>query len=90
MEFEAWFLAAAASLRGHRRLTPDLEPPPHPEEIRGAKEWIAQRMTHGAYSPSVDQAALTHTFDLELALQTQSFAKCYREVTRLLDAARDM
>src|SRR5882724_1731162 len=35
MEFEAWFLAAAESLRGCRG-----SPPGPPEAIRGAKEWL--------------------------------------------------
>src|SRR5215208_1860233 len=32
-EFEAWFLAAAESLRGRRGLAADLESPPDPESI---------------------------------------------------------
>ena len=36
-EFEAWFLAAAESLRGYKELNNDLEPPNNPEEIRDAK-----------------------------------------------------
>jgi hypothetical protein len=39
-EFESWFLAAAESLRGNRGLATDLNPPPDPETIRGAKEWL--------------------------------------------------
>ena len=39
-EFEAWFLAAAESLRGKRGLQEDLTAPPDPEAIRGAKEWL--------------------------------------------------
>ena len=38
-EYEAWFLAAAESLRGHRNLALDLSCPPNPEDVRGAKEW---------------------------------------------------
>ena len=43
-EFEAWFLAAAESLRGYKGLKNDLESPSNPEEIRGAKEWLGQQM----------------------------------------------
>ena len=43
-EFEAWFLAAAESLQGQRGLKNDLQPPNNPEAIRGAKEWLSQRM----------------------------------------------
>ena len=37
-EFEAWFLAAAESLRGQQGLPLDLTSPHYPENIRGAKE----------------------------------------------------
>lgn len=41
-EFEAWFLAAAESLRGWRGLPETLEAPGDPEAIRGAKEWLGR------------------------------------------------
>ena len=85
-EFEAWFLAAAESLRGQRGLKNDLYSPDNPEEIRGAKEWLRQRMQNGrTYRPKRDQPALTARFDMEQARQTDSFDKCYREIVRLLD-----
>lgn len=87
-EFESWFLAAAASLRGHRRFPGDLDIPPEPEEIVGAKEWLSRRIRSGAYSPTVDQASLTQAFDLALARRAPSFDKCFREVTRLLEITR--
>ena len=43
-EFEAWFLAAAESLRGQSSLGDDIHPPNDPEAIRGAKEWLTHRM----------------------------------------------
>ncbi len=43
-EFEAWFLASAHSLGGKRGLAHDLEPPPDPEAVQGAKEWLSRRM----------------------------------------------
>jgi hypothetical protein len=87
-EFESWFLAAAQSLQGHRGLPEDLEPPAQPEAIRGAKEWLSQRVGTGAYSANVDQASLTNLFDLDLARRAPSFDKCYREVIRLLQTLR--
>jgi hypothetical protein len=36
-EYEAWFLAAAESLRGQRGLPDDLDSPPDPEAVRDAK-----------------------------------------------------
>jgi hypothetical protein len=85
-EYETWFLAAAESLRGKRGLPGDLEPPPTPEDIRGAKEWLRKRTPPGRkYSPTANQAALTQLLDFEQARQrSPSFDKCWRELTQLL------
>lgn len=88
-EFEAWFLAAAESLRGHRGLPADLAAPAEPEIIRGAKEWLAQRMPgNRGYSETSDQPALAAAFDLTAARRADSFDKCYREIVRLLNRLR--
>lgn len=88
-EFESWFLAAAKSLGGQRGLANDLTAPSNPEAIRGAKEWLAERMPPGrAYSPTTDQPALTQLFDFTAARQTNSFDKCYREITQLLQKVK--
>lgn len=88
-EYEAWFLAAAESLRGRRGLPLDLVGPPNPEDIRGAKEWLADRMPRGqGYSESSDQPALTSAFDMNAARCADSFDKCYREIVRLLNILR--
>ncbi len=86
-EFEAWFLAAAQSLRGRRRLAEDLEPPPDPETIRGAKEWLRRHQVgRYLYSARTDQTALTAVFDMARARRvSSSFGKCYREIARLLE-----
>ena len=84
-EYEAWFLAAAASLRGRRGLPADLEAPSTFEAIRDAKGWLGQRMPRG-YSPTADQPALTNLLDLELARRSPSFDKLVRELARLLAA----
>jgi len=81
-EYEAWFLAAAESLRGQRGLPEDLSSPLDPERIRGAKEWLRDKGM--IYSETVDQPALTQRFDLELARRADSFDKCYREISRLI------
>ena len=83
-EFEAWFLAAARSLRGHRGLPEDLDPPEEPELVPGAKEWLSRRMGRHGYSAPLDQPALAALFDMQQALRTGSLDKCYREVQRLL------
>ena len=85
-EFEAWFLAAAESLRGQRGLGNGIHPPNDPEAIRGAKEWLSHQMEGSrTYSETHDQPALAALFDMEQARQTDSFDKCYREIVRLLD-----
>lgn len=88
-EFEAWFLAAAESLRGQRGLPGDLLPPADPEAIRGAKEWLEERMLRGkTYVASSDQPALTAVFDLTAARRAASFDKCHREIIRLITLLR--
>ncbi|MGW4789943.1 DUF4276 family protein [Streptomyces sp. NPDC004230] len=85
-EFEAWFLAGAAGLAGHMGLPDDLAPPPHPESIRGAKEWLSARMPAGlTYRPPAHQPSFATRFDLDAARSTApSFDKLCREVLRLL------
>ncbi|RKU28171.1 hypothetical protein C6499_10230 [Candidatus Poribacteria bacterium] len=88
-EFEAWFLAAAESIRGRRGLKNDLNAPDNPEAIRGAKEWLSQRMEASrTYRETQDQPALAALFDIEQARQADSFDKCYREIVRLLEELR--
>ena len=82
-EFEAWFLAGAASLRGERTLPTDLEPPPDPEEVRGAKEWLGSRMAAG-YRETIDQPALATALDLVAARRSDSFDKLVRDVSSFL------
>jgi hypothetical protein len=88
-EFEAWFLAAAESLRGRRDLASNLESPSEPESIRGAKEWLTARMPAGRhYVETLDQPALAAVFDLELARRARSFDKFFRDVLSLLESNR--
>ncbi len=85
-EFEAWFLAAAESLRGQHGLPDGLESPPDPEEIRGAKEWLSDRMLPGrSYAETTDQPAMAAIFDVEMARRADSFDKCYREIKSMLE-----
>lgn len=87
-EFEAWFLAAAESLRGCRGLRNDLEIPAQPESVRGAKEWLTKHMTGSQhYVETLDQPALAANFDLAAARRADSFDKCWREVERLIVGA---
>lgn len=90
-EIESWFVAAANSLAGVAGLLPGLVAPPDPESIRGAKEWLTQRMAgNRSYSPTVDQALLSTRFDLESAMAADSFTKFAREVERLIREAPNM
>jgi hypothetical protein len=85
-EFEAWFLASARSLRGLRGLASDLVPPPDPESIRGAKEWLTARMTRGrGYTETLDQSALTASMDLSQARTAPSFDKFFRDVVAIVE-----
>ncbi|HEY7066266.1 MAG TPA: hypothetical protein VII06_32640 [Chloroflexota bacterium] len=87
-EYEAWFLAAAESLRGVRGLSPTLIAPPQPEGIRDAKGWLTAHMATGDNCvETLHQAALTARFDLKMARRADSFDKCYRDVVTLLTAA---
>ena len=85
-EYEAWFLAAAESLRGQRGLRDDLTAPPNPEGIRGAKEWLVERAAGAKrYGEVADQAALTELFDMTAArANSPSFARAYAEIERLI------
>jgi hypothetical protein len=85
-EYEAWFLTAAESLRGRRRLPEDLAPPSAPEAIRDAKCWLSQHKPDG-YRETIDQPALTSIFDLTMARRADSFDKLFREVGRLFGLA---
>ncbi len=87
-EYEAWFLAAAESLRGRRGLPDNLDPPADPEAVQDAKGWLRGKMPRNRkYSETTDQPALTNLFDLDLARRrSPSFATCYRELERLLRA----
>jgi hypothetical protein len=86
-EYEAWFLAAAISLRGHRGLPKDLNPPHDLEGIRDAKGWLGGKMPRGRkYSETADQPALTALFDITEARRADSFDKCFREISGLIAA----
>ena len=89
-EYEAWFIAASESLRGTRRLVPDLNAPADPESIRGAKEWLSRHMpSNQPYAETTDQPALTAAFDLGAARRADSFDKCYREVASIVQKLID-
>ncbi len=88
-EFETWFLAAAASIRGRRAIAASATPPTDPEAIRNAKGMLSSWMpSNRSYRPSRDQAALTAVFDLHAARSCPSFDKLWRDLEALLEATQ--
>jgi hypothetical protein len=85
-EYESWFLAAARSLRGHRGLPEDLEPPPEPEMVRDAKGWLGKRM-ETFYDPITHQVEFSRAINLDEARTCSSFGRLYDRVAKLLAAA---
>ena len=81
-EYETWFIAAAASLRGVAGLPADLAPPADPERIRDAKGWLSQRMPH-PYDPIVHQLDFTRVFGLEQARTIDSFRRLHDHIRNL-------
>ena len=85
-EYEAWFLAATASIAGRCDIDEAAAQPDDPEGIRDAKGWLTARMPFGrSYRPTRDQANLTEHFDLDAARQAApAFDKLWRDVRALL------
>lgn len=83
-EYEAWFLAAASSIAGHRGLSKGLVSPHDPENIRDAKGWLSEHMSDRFYRETIDQPALTAIFDLAAARTTPSFDKFCRDIQWLV------
>jgi hypothetical protein len=84
-EYEAWFLAAADSLAACGRLAAQTTAPSDPESIRGAKEWLRDRMGAGnTYSPTRHQPAFSELMELSEAMRARSSRKLEKEVRRLL------
>ena len=84
-EYEAWLIAAAASIAGHRSLDASITAPVDAESIADAKGWLSDRMAPGhSYRETLDQPALTDVFDLNAARVAPSFDKLWRDVGALL------
>ncbi len=85
-EFETWFIGGIESLRGVRGIASDALPPEKPETIRGAKEWLSQRMpTARSYLEVDDQPALAARFDLDQTrVRCPSFDKFLRDIEEMV------
>lgn len=86
-EYEAWFLAGAASLAGKRGLRQDLAGPSDPESIRNAKGWLSERVRQGRYHEVIDQPALTASLDLDLAAAN---SRSLRKLIKVMDIAVEL
>ena len=84
-EFEAWFIAAAASLTGQRSFVFDVSHRVDAEVPRNAKGWVERRMSSRAYRETTDQPAFTARMDLHLAREgSRSFRKLCSEWQRMI------
>ncbi len=84
-EYEAWFLAAAESLKQAGKLTDDAVAPNDAESLADPKRKLAEWLrSPQAYSEPIDQPSLTQLFDLDEAQACDSFAKLRREVRGIL------
>jgi hypothetical protein len=82
-EFEAWFIAAAASLNGCRGFSFEGSNAVDAELPRNAKLWVKQRMAGGSYGETTDQPAFSARIDLQQAFDgSRSFRKMCAEWDR--------
>jgi len=79
-EYEAWFLASAASLNGFREFVFEYPENFDPERPRNAKGWLGKRMQSGTYREITDQPAFSAKLDLGQAIEnSRSFRKLCSE-----------
>jgi hypothetical protein len=82
-EYEAWFLASAASLDGYRGFAFDNPPNFEPERLRNAKGWLGERMAGQKYRETTDQPAFSARMNLQETYdRSRSFRKLCAEWSR--------
>lgn len=88
-EYEAWFLAAAASLDGCRGFVfEQVDAVVDAERPRNTKGWMAQRMASHVYRETTDQAAFSAVLDLDMAFSnSRSFRKLCSEWSKNVSPA---
>jgi hypothetical protein len=87
-EYEAWFLAAAESLRSHPAVRDDASAPADPEARRGAKSRLEAMMCE-SYKETLHQAKFSALIDLDAARsRSRSFRRMVHAVECLLEPAR--
>jgi hypothetical protein len=86
-EYEAWFLAAADSLRDHPAVRDDARAPTNPEARRGAKQQL-ESMMHESYKETLHQAKFSALMDLSAAAKnSRSFRRMVHAVEVLVTAS---
>jgi hypothetical protein len=84
-EYESWLIAGLSSLVTRGKLPQGVKPPENIESIRGAKEWLEDKMGR-AYQETVDQASFTATFNIEEASKhSRSFRHFIKAVKNIVD-----
>lgn len=82
-EYEAWFIAAAASLHDLRGFVFEVTSSIDPEVPRDAKGEVRKRMSSGTYGETTDQPAFSALMDLQQAFdRSRSFRKLCSEWQR--------
>lgn len=83
-EYEAWFLAALASLRGHSAIQDEALTPANPEARRDAKGQLESMMCE-SYKETLHQVRFSALLDLKVAEQnSRSFRRMVNAVRSLL------
>jgi len=94
-EYEAFFLPCVPLMAGRKLRGPgNLERPGlipgsvfhgNPEDIRGVKEWLSERMPSGySYKPTVDQLPMTRMIDFETLRRSEPLLPCFGSLERAL------
>lgn len=82
-EYEAWFLAAAESLRPHPSVLESARAPDDPEAKRDAKGQLQQLMNE-SYKETLHQAKFSAVMDLHMAMErSRSFRRMVNAVATL-------
>lgn len=88
-EYEAWFLAAAVSLRSHSAVRDDASEPADAEARRGAKNQL-EAMMRESCKETLHQAKFSALIDLDRAAEnSRSFRRMIHAVERLVQQAPD-
>jgi Domain of unknown function (DUF4276) len=84
-EYEAWFLAAAESLRSHPSVRDDAHSPVDPESTRNAKGQLESLMRE-SYKETLHRAKFSALIDLAAAAEkSRSFRRLIHAIELLLD-----